>query len=156
MTAQVPETLLIDGEKHALFTEPLEAYFKELGSRPDFQAPHTACWRGYVGQWELNDNKLYLRRLSGGLTDGKTVTLKSIFPKGPYPVFARWFTGVLIVPQGEMLEYIHMGYASIYEDELRLKIKRGVLVSKSRRNANPIGWLNPRLDILKRKLFSDF
>ena len=156
MTAQIPETLWIDGERHALCTEPLEAYFRGPGSRPEFQAPHTACWRGYVGQWELKDDKLYLRRLNGTLADGKTVTLKTIFPKGPYPIFADWFTGVLNIPQGEMLEYIHMGYASIFEDELRLEFKRGVLVGKSWLNDNPIGWLNPRLGIWKRKLFGDF
>ena len=156
MTAQTPEILWLDGEKHALFADPIAAYFDEVGTRPKFRAPHTACWRGYVGQWELIDNKLYLRRFSGTLAEGKAVTLKSIFPKGPYPIFASWFTGTLQVPQGKLLEYIHMGYASIYEDELLLEFKRGVLVRKSRRNDSPIGWLRPRLKLWKRKLFGGY
>lgn len=156
MTAQTPEILWLDGEKRALFADPIEAYFEELGTRPKFRAPHTACRRGYVGQWELKDNKLYLRRFSGTLADGKVVTLKSIFPKGPYPIFARWFTGTLTVPHGKLLEYIHLGYASTYEDELRLEFKQGLLVRRSRRNATPIGWLKPRLKRWKKKLLGGY
>lgn len=63
------------------------------------------------------------------------------------PVFADWFTGTLRIPQGEMLHYVHMGYGSVYEGEMHIKIEK-VIVTKSKtidnrnRNVNEgeLGW----------------
>ncbi len=43
------------------------------------------------------------------------------------PVFAEWFSGELICPIGEMLKYVHRTFHSIYEKELHLFIKDGVV-----------------------------
>lgn len=43
-------------------------------------------------------------------------------------VFASWFSGKIYVPFGEILQYIHIGYASIYEKEMIFSIKEGVVV----------------------------
>ena len=53
MTAQVGETLLINGEEHEIFNEPLRFLFALMGRQPPFVANSTACWRGYVGTWEI-------------------------------------------------------------------------------------------------------
>jgi hypothetical protein len=45
------------------------------------------------------------------------------------PVFAEWFTGVLIVPDGKMLQYVHMPYASRFERELRVVVVLGLILS---------------------------
>ena len=45
-------------------------------------------------------------------------------------VFAFWFSGDLIIPQGELIEYVHMGYMSKYEKELILTIEEGFLVDE--------------------------
>ena len=52
-------------------------------------------------------------------------------------VFAHWFTGELRCPQGEQLEYIHMGYSSTYEYDLLMEFKQGVLVKKYARHNKP-------------------
>ena len=41
-------------------------------SKPHFQAPSTALWRGYVGSWEIVDDRLYLVELerNSGKRDG--------------------------------------------------------------------------------------
>ena len=31
------------------------------------------------------------------------------------PIFAEWVNGIIRIPQGELLEYVHMGFHSIYE-----------------------------------------
>ena len=36
-----------------------------------------------------------------------------------------WFTGILILPYGELVEYIHQGYASLYSDYWLLEIENG-------------------------------
>lgn len=42
---------------------------------------------------------------------------------------ADWFSGVLRVPQGELLRYVHMGFGSVYERELHISIDKGLVVS---------------------------
>jgi hypothetical protein len=37
---------------------------------------------------------------------------------------------VLNVPRGEMLEYVHMGYLSVFEEELHISIERGVVTGR--------------------------
>jgi hypothetical protein len=48
---------------------------------------------------------------------------------GAAPLFADWFTGVLRTPKGKMLHYVHMGFASVYEHEVHIKIENGVVVA---------------------------
>ena len=40
-------------------------------------------------------------------------------------MLADWFTGVVRVPRGKLLRYIHMGFGSVFEKELHLKIEKG-------------------------------
>ena len=60
-----------------------------------------------------------------------------------------WFTGVIRIPQGKLLHYVHMGFASVYEQELHLKIEAGIvtaskLLNNRDRDVNTIalGWQN--------------
>ena len=77
----------------------------------------TACWREYIGSWSIRRGKLYLTKLEGRYRlDGKEA------------IFADWFTGDLRIPKGRMLEYVHAGFNSIYEQELLLTLERGVVI----------------------------
>lgn len=77
----------------------------------------TACWRRYVGTWEIKDGCLYL------------VELRGMYKlEGREPIFADWFTGALRIPKGEMVQYVHMGFGSVYEHELHVRITKGVVV----------------------------
>ncbi len=156
MTAQTPDILILEGERHALFTLPLEVYFEERAGRPKFRVPHTGCWRGYVATWEVKDNRLFLISVNGQLNDGTKFDAAWLFPDEPLPVFAKWYTGTLKLPLGDLLQYEHMGFASFYEDELRLTVERGMLVKRTRRNASPFRWLKSRAELWRRSLLSDF
>jgi hypothetical protein len=74
----------------------------------------TACWRGYVGTWEVRDGQLFQTSIEG--------RFKLL---GKEPLLADWFTGILRVPRGERLAYVHMGFGSVYEEELHIHIGRG-------------------------------
>lgn len=128
MTAQEGERLLYKGEETWMATEPLNQY---LQNRNDikFVSLSTACWRGYYGQWEIKDRKLYLIELQAYIKGYGEVGLDYLFP-GQNTVFANWFSGKITIPQGEMLAYVHMGYASIYERDLILEIKNGELINE--------------------------
>jgi hypothetical protein len=126
MTAQIGEKLIYNGEETWMASEPLNQY---LQSRTDikFVSPSTACWRGYFGQWEIKDNNLYLTGLKAYIEDYKEVDLNYLFP-GQNIIFANWFNGKIRIPLGEMLDYRHMGYASLFEKDLFLVFENGTLV----------------------------
>ena len=131
MTAQIAEEISIDGETFAMCTEPLAAYFELGGNQFKFAATCTALWRGYVGRWELLNDRLYLVGLSGTLEDGTEATLASIFPDYPLRVFAHWYSGEVRMPQGNLLNYVHGGYASTYERDQFITFDRGVAVARN-------------------------
>jgi hypothetical protein len=129
MTAQVPESLDFDGEKLAMTATPLGLVAGKLHKKIKLSQTCTALWRGYVGSWELTDKKLYLTHISADLVEeNRRVRLDDFFPGYPDRVFAHWVNQTLSVPRGKELKYVHMGFGSIYEYTLYLKIRRGHLV----------------------------
>lgn len=133
-TAQLPEQLIYKGKTVGIYSEPLEQYFNKDHPKPIewIQATCTALWRGYLATWEIKDDKLYLVKIvrDGCSDDAPAMPLSKLFPGAKGPIFAKWYTGTLIVPQGKVLQYVHMGYQSIYEQELHIKIKDGKVVGK--------------------------
>ena len=127
MTAQFAEWLRYEGKEVAMCTNPICDYFALAGFQPSFESNCTALWRGYVGQWEIFDGRLYLVKLDGRLKEGTIASVATIFPDFPDRVFAHWYSGALRVPQGYLLKYKHMGYGSLYERDLLIKIARGVV-----------------------------
>lgn len=127
MTAQSGERILYKGEQHRMASEPLNQY---LISRKDicFQSHRTDCWRGYFGSWKIENNKLYLIGLKGTTKDGE-IGVKELF-NGKTEVFSNWYTGEIRIPMGELLEYVHMGYASEYEFDAMLTFEKGVLIKE--------------------------
>lgn len=123
MTAQVHERLIIDGEETSMaFCPPLpygHPRIIEVDDESSYDDPFssTACWRGYIGTWEIRDDRFFIVGLRGRY---RLV--------GNEPIFADWFTGVLRIPRGEFLQYVHMGFGSVYEQELHVKIESGVVV----------------------------
>lgn len=128
MTAQTTEILIYKGKKYGMATEPLEPYIRKNNIKFNTSCVLSCCWRGYVGTWSIEGNRLYLISLDTD-DNGKKVGLEYLFPNQE-KVFADWFTGILRVPYGKLLEYVHQGYASLYEKELFLEISKGVLVNE--------------------------
>jgi hypothetical protein len=129
MTAQFAERLRYQGEDVSMCTTPLSCYFAMGGFGPRFKFDCTALWRGYVGSWEIVDDRLYLTGLSGMLEDGTEASLASVFPEFPDRVFAHWYSGTIRIPRGRALKYVHMGFDSVFERDLLLDVERGVVVS---------------------------
>ena len=131
-TAQVPDTIRIDGEEHDLNTNPLSAHLESVRwERPENIVISSANWRGYIASWEVKDEQLLLidvTVLLGGADSGdyvKKSILAELFPSAPTGVPASWYSGALIVPQGEITNYVHMGYDSSYESYQVLRVDAG-------------------------------
>jgi len=149
MTAQAHELLIIEGEKTSMpYCPPIPADHPDIEFLDDDKIEQekdipviifsTACWRQYIGTWELKDGKLYL------------VDVKGRYKKtSDKPIFADWVTTVLRVTSGELLHYVHMGFGSVYEFENHIKIENGIVVAERRvdnRNKDfggrDLGWEN--------------
>lgn len=98
----------------------------------------TACWRGYQGTWEIREGKFYLAGIRGqfSLSEGE-------------PLFADWFSGVLRIPKGQRLHYVHMGFGSVFEEEIHIKIEQGLVTAQTTidnrnqsHNPTDLGWQN--------------
>lgn len=126
-TAQRADILIYEGQNLPLFSNPLESYYQNGATRPHFESPNTANWRGYIATWEIDNGVLYLRDIEAWI-DGSKVGMNKVFPGQVGRIEAKWFTGKLRVPQGERLQYVHMGYGSIYEKDLIITIEAGKVV----------------------------
>lgn len=131
MTAQAHENLILDGEATTMMTCPPLPHDHprvrqawppgEYGPKEGVPSVvfSTACWRGYIGTWEVKEGRLYLVGLQGRC---ETV--------GAEPIPADWVSGWLVVPRGELLEYVHMGFESVYEEELHIRFEAGAEVER--------------------------
>ncbi|MBF2079572.1 MAG: hypothetical protein IGR76_13905 [Synechococcales cyanobacterium T60_A2020_003] len=151
MTAQIGERLIFDGKETSMaFCPPLPKGHPRIieidpdKAKHDDSAPislillSTACWRGYQGTWEIKDGQFYLVDLCGRFR-----------LQGEEPLLADWFSGVLRIPRGEMLQYVHMGFGSIFEEEVHVKIERGKVITSrvinnrgKKQDEWELSWLN--------------
>lgn len=149
MTAQVCERIKIGSRMYELCTEPLEPLLQSMKPVPTWPGLASCCWRGYVGTWRIGRGKLWLTAIesfanfggrgmqgSGTLMPGGTDEVgagpPNLFPDRQLPVEAIWFTGELRCVRGEIVEYVHGGYASTWEQEWTLPIRAGQVVGALR------------------------
>ena len=114
MTEQVLEEIIYAGKNELMLGTPLESYFGLIESGISFQHIRSNCWRGYVGQWEVINGRVYLNGFSAGIGRGKQLNLVDIFPNFSERVFAHWITGVLRLPQGEWANYRHERFINLH------------------------------------------
>jgi hypothetical protein len=136
-TGQEPEVIVIDGQSHALASAPLDAWLEaHPRALPRSDLVSSSLWRGYVGHWRLLEGRLLLERLdvpdppapeSRGTRDAsarRSLDLAAIFKATP-PIHAGWYSGVLLVPLGEAVTTVHMGFASRYPRYLVIGVGGG-------------------------------
>ncbi|CAM4153018.1 hypothetical protein FLJU110815_19565 [Flavobacterium jumunjinense] len=132
MTAQYPDKIIYNGTEYNLNSNPLEPYFdKNPKNRPSMVS--TALWRGYVGYFEIIENELYLTDMKipiyqtdeDGNYKEKWFSIYRMYFSRQEKVKVDWFSGILILPHGEMVNYVHQGYASTYSKYWLLEIENG-------------------------------
>ena len=128
MTAQLTNNIFIEGHEYSLASDPLKPYLEENDIK--IEGYMTTCWNGYLSDWDIIDNKLYLIDVFPCFTDeeGENImSMENLFPEQD-KVFAQWYSGELTIQKGELLNYVHMGYESTYEEHVYIKIENGIVV----------------------------
>lgn len=156
-TGQMAESLLMDGTYWKLYYCPIETNrtLSEEVARAIESLPETitedsiewvkeqssALWRNYIAEWEIKDNRLFLRevgvqyfRKSEDIYEWNFFvldeeTLKEIF--APYStaegICASWFSDTLRAGRGEEIYYKHMGFARNNEKECLIVVDNGTV-----------------------------
>lgn len=133
-TAQIPDAIAIKDIQYRLNTNPLDKYLAEIRwERPEYASISSANWRGYLASWKIDAGNMLLIDVTIEIYneaeerhETKSI-LYELFPDSN-SIKARWYSGALIIPHGEMTNYVHMGYGSSYESYIVIRIKDGVVV----------------------------
>ncbi len=133
-TAQAPDYLLYNGERHRLHVNPLEVLFlenKEL--RPKTEVISSGNWRGYIATFEISEGSLLVNDITISKPDPnkeRGYIRESVLPTAFPNMSDRkmdWFSGLLVAPLGERTGYVHLAYASQYEKYLLIRIQDGTV-----------------------------
>lgn len=137
MTAQTPESILLDGEEWLLLGTPLDPFLAANGLTNRFVAPHTAQWRGYLGTWRVDpDGRLFLDAIAGtvrALGSGtQTVHGPAALRGAALPMAADFVTGRLRLARGAQVRHVHSDFDSVWEEEILLEVDKGRVLSRQR------------------------
>lgn len=127
-TGQVPERIIINSDTLNMLNLPIQAdslLYNELQQYlPPW--PNTACYRCYIGEWEIRNNTLYLNKLKD-CNSCKTLDTGNLFDryKTDGKIKASWFSGSITVGKGECIHYIHDAFLQKYAYETVYDIKNG-------------------------------
>lgn len=140
-TAQTPDYLIIDKDTLQIQSNPLEKYF-EINPLPSnlIHMVSSGNWRGYIAYFKFLDGKLVVENIykedykenSKGETDYFLTSIyKDVF--GTKSNFeCDFYSGLLICPSGNMVQYVHMGYSSLYENYNLIEIKNGINIKSKK------------------------
>ncbi len=130
-TAQFPDELKYGGKNYSIFSNPLEPYLKKYPERRPAKDTNSALHRGYVASWEIKDGRLFLTDVQIEVygkepsdEDTWTSAMSKLFPAHQM-VFAEWFTGQIVIPRGELVNYVHLEYASEFSGYWIVWVKEG-------------------------------
>lgn len=135
---QLTDKLLFDGHEYALYTYPLEEFFKVNNSKPEIEVVSFDLQRGYVATFEIKSGMLTLNDIQmNRLTKTENNATKSTLKTVKHEVFVNnetitldWFTGLLVLSHGEFVSPFHEGRIPGYSHYLLLEIKSGHLTEK--------------------------
>lgn len=160
MTVQLSHTLVFSGQRYPLWSDPLEQVLSKTKPKPDFSCC-TAMFRGYVAHWEIANGRLYLHSIQGRLRhrepasaqDSRNeIVINELFSNQRPPIFAKWYSGVLVVPYGNRSKLEYSMYGCSYEQHTEIAMRRGVC----RRVLDGCGVVPdshpPSLETLKRRV----
>lgn len=125
-TAQLPDKIIYKGKKYNLHSNPLENYFQlHPNKRPNSKIIVTSMRRGYVATFKIKNGQLFLKDIKVQVSmRRKKSVLKDLFPNQKN-IKVDWFTGLLVIPVGEMVNPVFVGYGSTFEKYTLLEIDSG-------------------------------
>ena len=156
-TRQMAEILSINGEYWQLYYCPIETnrtlsedIARVIKSFPEtitedsiewVKDQSTDLWRNYIAEWEIKDNRLFLREVDVPYTrksenglEYRFLTLNEETLKGIFASYytadgicASWFCDTMRAGRGEEIYYEHMAFARHNENECLIVVENGTV-----------------------------
>ncbi len=130
-TPQEPDILIWEKDTINLYTYPLEGFLKDRAAIKERlnnrDCLSTACWRNYLGTWQIINDKLCLKELRDPCTR-ETIRLTNIFEEEMFVndvVVATWFTGCIKADFGKPLGFSQEKFRMVYEKRISISISEG-------------------------------
>lgn len=130
-SAQIADRLVVGEKIYRIHSNPLESFFNENPElRP--RGGSSAMERGYLATFELIENQLYVIDIQVQEYDVETRSfyldsvMHEVFPDEDR-VLLSWYSGILIAPQGQEVQYVHWRYDTLYEEYSLFQIINGSL-----------------------------
>lgn len=141
-TAQFTEKINDNGVKKNLCTQLLEldtVSFPQIKLRMPPGWSYTSLYRNYVGYWKIKNDSLFLDSIVTPNTNGNgmdfiPVKIEDIYAakRTPSGYFADWVSDTLRITSGEIVQYQHMGWGSIWENEESMIVRNGKVMERGR------------------------
>lgn len=103
MTRQVCDILNYRGKNREINTAPLQSFIDRHPIAEMLDRTCSLIWRGYYCKWKVHDQGLLLSHFHGLLIGGETASMIDLFPDARGPVLATWFSGEVVMPEGEVI-----------------------------------------------------
>lgn len=135
-TPQVPDNIKIEDEIYPLRGYPLAPLLDDEDFVANIEQYHRGgmCsinFRGYIADWSVVGDQLYLSRLVLDPCREKVdVPLSKVIQGARDLQHAHWFTGVLVVASGESLGSLHYYSETVYDRYTVLEITAGVITHR--------------------------
>jgi hypothetical protein len=136
VTAQIPDSVLVSGVGYQIIGVKGEGLLHPIDFGMQCRMMHTACYRGYIAQYEVRDGQLVLTRIHIQ-AEGEVLPIDGISPNQPFehnrPVYEGLnvpapFTGGLLLGRDFIQSmYVHMGFQKpiAYEEVVELHLEDG-------------------------------
>lgn len=154
-TDQFGDQFILGGETNFLHQYPLEHYYGASlfmpTDRPDFETYFnkgcTACYRGYVATWEIENEKLYLIKVQDW-EQQQECPLKDLFPESKKKkVLAIWFSGTIRIPDNYTS---WSGYGPTYEKQITIHVDNGIVTEIAEVHISDAEWISRSKKILEK------
>lgn len=140
-TAQFCELIYDGGVGKSMCSLLLEldsTAFSKIKDRLPQGMTSSALWRNYIGCWKIKDDSLFLDSVlvCQGSDEYRPIVIDDIYAanKTPSGYFANWVSDSLRVVSGGIIKYVHLGWASKWENEEFIEVENGIV--KNRRCYN--------------------
>lgn len=132
MTVQARDQIVFNNKTHRIYGFPLDQFFEKRGKLLNLQGSNSALWRGYLANWLIEHDKLFLIDFWGEHSGLQIeYDLSDLFPNQK-KVFAEWFTGEILINIGKPFKYSLKNWSKRnIEYDLTILISEGIVTNTS-------------------------
>jgi len=130
----MPDFVEFEGERCELecsweYPSPLEVYFTQKEEKSPFEWIHTANYRGHVAEWLINDDSLFLKRIT---REDKELKISDYLEGKQSPAFCDWFSGVAWIKRGKYKnEHADGSYHIGFKEYVFLEFENGKIKERT-------------------------